>query len=79
MRRFAGDTRPRSTKRVQKVGRTMREARIAAGLSVFDVARGTGYSATTVQRWEAGSAWPSVRALYAFADACGCDIREILP
>jgi hypothetical protein len=44
-----------------------RSARIAAGLTLRDVARRSGYNISTLSDWECGAAWPTVPR---FMDVC---------
>jgi len=57
----------------------MREQRVLADMSIFDVARQSGYSAMAIAGWERGHTTPSVAGLYAYARAVGVTVREVLP
>ena len=65
----------------RKLGWAMREQRLFAGLSVFELAHrmGPSYTADRIAQWERGNRWPTVKGLAEYARACGVTLREVLP
>ncbi|OZB84172.1 XRE family transcriptional regulator [Microbacterium sp. 13-71-7] len=55
----------------ERISRSLRREREAAGLSVSELARRAGVSKGTVSQLESGSSGPSVETLWAIADALG--------
>ncbi|MDQ4213995.1 XRE family transcriptional regulator [Microbacterium capsulatum] len=55
----------------ERISRSLRREREAAGLSVSELARRAGVSKATVSQLESGSTGPSVETLWAIADALG--------
>ncbi|MDR2322978.1 MAG: XRE family transcriptional regulator [Microbacterium sp.] len=55
----------------ERISRSLRREREAAGISVSELARRAGVSKATVSQLENGSSGPSVETLWAIADALG--------
>lgn len=55
----------------ERISRSLRREREAAGISVSELARRAGVSKATVSQLESGSTGPSVETLWAIADALG--------
>jgi transcriptional regulator with XRE-family HTH domain len=53
----------------------IREARLRAGLKQAELARLVGSTQSSVARWEAGRARPSVETLSEIVQACGLELR----
>lgn len=53
----------------------LREARLRAGLTQSELARGCGTTQSAVSRWESGGVEPSLEALQRLIRACGLDLR----
>lgn len=60
-----------SDARLKAVGKRIRRARLAAGLSQEDLARRIGCRAQTVSRYERGTYPPNFDAIDGIARACG--------
>jgi transcriptional regulator with XRE-family HTH domain len=60
-----------------QIGRRLREARMARGISLREMARRIGVSPTFVSQVERGKANPSVGTLYAFAMELGASLDEL--
>lgn len=59
-------------------GPRLRQARIAAGLSVEQIAITVGKSAHTIQGYELGRIEPPLHVLSTIADTYGCALGDIL-
>jgi transcriptional regulator with XRE-family HTH domain len=61
-------------------GQLLREARLRAGLSQYDLAERTGIPRSQITRWESGVNEPSLSALRRAIRACGWEISlELKP
>jgi transcriptional regulator with XRE-family HTH domain len=60
-----------------QIGRRLREARTARGISLREMARRIGVSPTFVSQVERGKSNPSVGTLYAFATELGASLDEL--
>jgi transcriptional regulator with XRE-family HTH domain len=58
----------------------IREARLRAGLTQYELAMRTGRDRSVIARWEQGVVAPSVETLVELARACGFDLPlELVP
>jgi transcriptional regulator with XRE-family HTH domain len=58
----------------------IREARLRAGLSQYELAERTGRDRTVIARWEHGHVAPSLETLLELLHACGFDLPvELIP
>jgi transcriptional regulator with XRE-family HTH domain len=64
---------------LEGVGQELRRARLAAGVSVREMARRVGLSASFVSQVELGRTKPSVGTLYSFATELGVPLDELMP
>jgi transcriptional regulator with XRE-family HTH domain len=60
-----------------QIGRRLREVRLASGISLRELARRTGVSASFVSQVERGKSNPSVGTLYAFVNELGTSLDEL--
>ncbi|MFW6087507.1 MAG: helix-turn-helix domain-containing protein [Myxococcota bacterium] len=63
----------------QELGRRLREAREAQGITIADAARSVGAQWHTLKRYENGEISPSARRLVQLADLYGTRESELLP
>jgi transcriptional regulator with XRE-family HTH domain len=61
-----------------EIGDHLREARLGRGISVRELGRRLGVSASLISQVETGRARPSVRTLYAVANELGISLDELL-
>ncbi|MEX2193863.1 MAG: XRE family transcriptional regulator [Thermoleophilaceae bacterium] len=61
------------------VGRRIREAREAAGLSQVELAAALGKTQTAVSQWEGGKRAPALDDLVQISETTGNDVRELMP
>jgi transcriptional regulator with XRE-family HTH domain len=61
-----------------EIGEHLREVRLRRGISVRELARRLGVSASLISQVETGRARPSVRTLYAVANELGISLDELL-
>jgi transcriptional regulator with XRE-family HTH domain len=61
------------------LGRNVRTARLAAGLTQEDLADRSGVGIASVQRIEQGHANPSLATLFALARGSTCDVLDLIP
>lgn len=58
----------------------IREARLRAGLTQYELAERTGRERSVVARWEQGAVAPSIETLLELVRACGFDLPlELVP
>jgi len=58
----------------------IREARLRAGLTQYELAQRTGRERSVIARWEQGAVAPSVETLVELVRACGFDLPlELVP
>jgi transcriptional regulator with XRE-family HTH domain len=58
----------------------IREARLRAGLTQYELAERTGRERSVIARWEQGAVAPSVETLVELVRACGFDLPlELVP
>jgi transcriptional regulator with XRE-family HTH domain len=58
----------------------IREARLRAGLTQYELAERTGRDRSVIARWEQGAVAPSVETLVELVRACGFDLPlELVP
>lgn len=58
----------------------IREARLRAGLTQYDLAERTGRDRSVIARWEQGAVAPSIETLVELVRACGFDVPlELVP
>lgn len=58
----------------------IREARLRAGLTQYDLANRTGRHRAVIARWEQGTVAPSIETLVELVRACGYDLPlELVP
>jgi transcriptional regulator with XRE-family HTH domain len=58
----------------------IREARLRAGLTQYDLAQRTGRDRAVIARWEQGTVAPSIETVVALVRACGFDLPlELVP
>jgi transcriptional regulator with XRE-family HTH domain len=58
----------------------IREARLRAGLTQFDLAERSGRDRSVIARWEQGAVAPSVETLVELVRACGFELPlELVP
>jgi transcriptional regulator with XRE-family HTH domain len=58
----------------------IREARLRAGLTQYELAERTGRARSVIARWEQGAVAPSVETLVELVRACGLDLPlELVP
>jgi transcriptional regulator with XRE-family HTH domain len=55
-------------------GDLIREARLRAGLTQFELAERTGRERSVIARWEQGAVAPSLESLLELVRACGFDL-----
>jgi transcriptional regulator with XRE-family HTH domain len=55
-------------------GDLIREARLRAGLTQYELAERTGRDRSVIARWEQGTVAPSVETLVELVRACGFDL-----
>lgn len=60
------------------LARNLRKARLKAGINRETLAARSEVSLSTIARYEAGAAWPTVRKLQAIARALGVETHELL-
>ena len=61
-------------------GDLIREARLRAGLTQYELAQRSGRERSVIARWEQGSVAPSVETLVELVRACGFDVPlELVP
>jgi hypothetical protein len=56
-------------------GALIREARLRAGLTQRELAEKVGTTQSSIARWEAGGARPSLETLSSLARSCGLELR----
>lgn len=61
------------------MGRRIKKAMRAAGLTQAALARACGYQAPAVTQWLNGTTTPSTESLYKIAKACGVDVADLMP
>lgn len=61
----------------EQLGKGIRRARRAAGLSQAELARRLDVSRASVANWETGVMAPRFRTVVAIADALGCRLDEL--
>ena len=59
------------------MGRTIREARLARGMSLSQLAAAVGRSSSSVRRWERDEVPPAIGIIDELADALGLDPQEL--
>jgi len=58
----------------------IREARLRAGLTQYELAERTGRDRSVIARWEQGAVAPSIETLVELVRACGFDLPlELVP
>jgi transcriptional regulator with XRE-family HTH domain len=58
----------------------IREARLRAGLTQYELAERSGRERSVIARWEQGTVAPSIETLVALVRACGFDLPlELVP
>src|SRR5437867_2464420 len=58
----------------------IREARLRAGLTQYELAERTGRERSVIARWEQGTVAPSIESLLELVTACGFDLPlELVP
>ncbi len=58
----------------------IREARLRAGLSQYELAQRSGRDRSVIARWEQGAVAPSIETLVELVRACGFDLPlELVP
>jgi transcriptional regulator with XRE-family HTH domain len=58
----------------------IREARLRAGLTQYELAERTGRERSVIARWEQGAVAPSIETLVELVRACGFDLPlELVP
>ncbi len=58
----------------------IREARLRAGLTQYELAERTGRERSVIARWEQGTVAPSIETLVELVRACGFDLPlELIP
>lgn len=62
---------------VPQVGQRIREERLKRGLSLRELARAVGVSASMVSQIETGKSQPSVSTLYAITSALGISVQDV--
>ena len=63
-----------------RTGDLIREARLRAGLTQYELAERSGRERSVIARWEQGSVAPSVETLVELVRACGFDLPlELVP
>jgi transcriptional regulator with XRE-family HTH domain len=61
-------------------GDLIREARLRAGLTQYDLGERTGRDRAVIARWEQGAVTPNVETLVELVRACGFDLPlELVP
>jgi transcriptional regulator with XRE-family HTH domain len=75
MARIAGRTRSEHRSRGRGIGKRLKQARLASGMSQRQLAKGTRMSGAYVSRIEAGQRTPSVDALRVFAARLGVSVH----
>jgi transcriptional regulator with XRE-family HTH domain len=61
-------------------GDLIREARLRAGLTQYELAERTGRERSVIARWEQGAVAPSLESLLELIRACGFDLPlELVP
>ena len=61
-------------------GDLIREARLRAGMTQYDLGERTGRDRAVIARWEKGAVTPSVETLVELVRACGFDLPlELVP
>ncbi|MGH2921403.1 MAG: helix-turn-helix domain-containing protein [Gaiellaceae bacterium] len=61
-------------------GDLIREARLRAGLTQYELADRSGRERSVIARWEQGSVAPSIETLVELVHACGFDLPlELVP
>src|SRR6266536_3951468 len=61
-------------------GDLIREARLRAGLTQYDLGKRTGRDRAVIARWEQGAVTPNVETLVELVRACGFDLPlELVP
>ena len=61
-------------------GDLIREARLRAGLTQYELAERTGRERSVIARWEQGAVAPSLESLLELIQACGFDLPlELVP
>jgi hypothetical protein len=65
---------------LMRSGDLIREARLRAGLTQYELADRTGRERSVIARWEQGTVAPSVETLIELVRACGFDLPlELVP
>ncbi len=62
-----------------RLGSTLRSLREAVGLTQADISRAIGVSIPVISRIENGIREPHATRLYAWAEACGCEVQIVRP
>jgi len=73
----AGSDRPGTADSVVNLGARLREVRLESGLSLREVARKLGVSASLVSQLETGKSQPSVVTLYSLTQLLGVSIDQL--
>ncbi len=74
------ESSPSSTLAVMRSADLIREARLRAGLTQYDLAERTARDRSVIARWEQGAVAPSVETLVELVRACGFDLPlELVP
>jgi transcriptional regulator with XRE-family HTH domain len=74
------ESSPCSTLVVMRSADLIREARLRAGLTQYELAERSGRDRSVIARWEQGAVAPSVETLLELARACGFDLPlELVP
>jgi transcriptional regulator with XRE-family HTH domain len=73
------DLMPPNRDTIAGLGAKLREARLAAGLSQYEAADASGVHQVSITRFETEKATPTLRLLYALANAYGVDVCDLLP
>lgn len=60
------------------IGEAMKKARVAKGYTRSDLARKTGLSYQTLDKWEKGKTYPNVYNLIPIADALNISLDELV-
>ncbi len=65
---------------MRKSGELIREARLRAGLTQYELAKRTGRDRSVIARWEQGGVAPSIETVVELVRACGFDLPlELAP
>lgn len=60
------------------MGEKLKAARLAAGLSQYQLAEKVGCSQHHISRWENGERGPSAKSLKKLANALGCKMEDLI-